>query len=175
MPVGFKNGTDGSITPAVNAIKSSGMPHRFLGIDNYGRASVVTTTGNPDCHLVLRGGAGGPNFDAASVAFASMSLEQGGLRARIMVDCSHGNAQGSHMRQVDVLESVASQVNAGDTRLIGVMIESNLVAGKQPFPAPLDQLVFGQSITDACVDFPTTCAMLRKLAASRKESSVHAW
>jgi 3-deoxy-7-phosphoheptulonate synthase len=172
MPVGFKNSTDGSIAPAINAIKSAALAHRFLGIDSYGRVSVVTTTGNPDCHLVLRGGSAGANCDAASVASAAKALEQAGLASRILVDCSHGNARGDHAKQIDALASVAAQVKQGDTPLIGVMIESNLVAGKQSFPAPLHKLVYGQSITDACVDFSTTCTMLRDLAASRNVSAV---
>jgi 3-deoxy-7-phosphoheptulonate synthase len=164
MPVGFKNTTDGSIAPAVNAISAALHPHRFLGIDGEGQVSVVTTTGNPDCHLVLRGGATAPNYDAESVAIAAKVLQQSHLCTRLMVDCSHGNAQKDFRKQPLALASVAAQVRAGDPHLMGVMIESNLVAGKQPFPAPRHQLVYGQSITDPCVDFPTTLSMLRELA-----------
>jgi 3-deoxy-7-phosphoheptulonate synthase len=164
MPVGFKNGTDGSLAPAVNAIRSASQAHRFLGIDRLGRVSMVTTTGNPDCHLVLRGGSSQTNYDVQSIAAAATTLEQAGIGAQIMVDCSHGNAQGDYRRQVDVAASVASQVEAGDRRLMGIMIESNLVAGKQGFPATNGRLLYGQSITDGCVDFATASTMLRELA-----------
>ncbi|HEV8715879.1 MAG TPA: 3-deoxy-7-phosphoheptulonate synthase [Candidatus Binatia bacterium] len=164
MPVGFKNSTDGSIAPAVNAMSAALHPHRFLGIDSEGQVSIVSTTGNPDCHLVLRGGTNGPNYDAESIAIAARVLQQSELCTRIMVDCSHGNTQKDFRRQPVALNNVATQIRAGNAHLMGVMIESNLVAGKQPFPVPRHQLVYGQSITDACVDFPTTHAMLRELA-----------
>jgi 3-deoxy-7-phosphoheptulonate synthase len=164
MPVGFKNSTDGSIAPAVNAISAALHPHRFLGIDGQGQVSIVSTTGNPDCHLVLRGGASAPNYDAESVAIAAKVLQQSHLCTRIMVDCSHGNTQKDFRRQPLVLSDVAAQIRAGSQQLMGVMIESNLVAGKQAFPVPRAQLVYGQSITDPCVDFSTTLAMLRELA-----------
>jgi len=172
MPVGFKNSTDGSIAPAVNAMSAALHPHRFLGIDSEGQVSIVSTTGNPDCHLVLRGGTNGPNYDAESVAIAARVLQQSELCTRIMVDCSHGNTQKDFRRQPVALANVATQVRTGNSHLMGVMIESNLVAGKQPFPAPRHQLVYGQSITDACVDFPTTHAMLRELAEAA--ASMHA-
>ncbi len=172
MPVGFKNSTDGSIAPAVNAMSAALHPHRFLGIDSEGQVSIVSTTGNPDCHLVLRGGTNGPNYDAESVAIAARVLQQSELCTRIMVDCSHGNTQKDFRRQPVALANVATQVRTGNSHLMGIMIESNLVAGKQPFPAPRHQLVYGQSITDACVDFPTTHAMLRELAEA--VASMHA-
>lgn len=164
MPVGFKNSTDGSIAPAVNAMSAALHPHRFLGIDSEGQVSIVSTTGNPNCHLVLRGGTNGPNYDAESVAIAARVLQQSELCTRLMVDCSHGNTQKDFRKQPVALSSVAAQIRAGNSHLMGVMIESNLVAGKQPFPVSRHQLVYGQSITDACVDFPTTHAMLRELA-----------
>jgi len=164
MPVGFKNSTDGSIAPAVNAMSAALHPHRFLGIDSEGQVSIVSTTGNPNCHLVLRGGANGPNYNAESLAIAAKVLEQAGLCTRVMVDCSHGNAQKDFRRQPLALTNVAAQIRAGSSLPMGVMIESNLVAGKQSFPAPRPQLVYGQSITVACVDFPTPLAMLRELA-----------
>ena len=170
MPVGFKNSTDGSIAPAVNAISAALYPHRFLGINSEGQVSIVSTTGNPDCHLVLRGGANAPNYDAESVAIATTVLKQAGLCSRVMVDCSHGNAQKDFRRQPVALSNVAAQIRAGSSPLMGVMIESNLVAGKQPFPAAHPQLVYGQSITDPCVDFPTTLAMLRELADAEANS-----
>lgn len=164
MPVGFKNSTDGSIAPAVNAMNAALHPHRFLGIDGEGKVSMVSTTGNPDCHLVLRGGSNAPNYDAESVEIAAKVLQQSNLSTRIMVDCSHGNTQKDFRKQPLALTSVAAQVRAGSPHIMGVMIESNLVAGKQTFPAPRHQLVYGQSITDPCVDFPTTHLMLRELA-----------
>jgi 3-deoxy-7-phosphoheptulonate synthase len=165
MPVGFKNGTDGIITTAVNAMSAARQSHRFLGIDSLGRVSMVSTTGNSDCHLVLRGGSTGPNYDPENVAIAATVLERADLCKRIMVDCSHDNAQKDFLRQSHVLRDLASQLRVGDSALLGVMIESNLVAGKQRFPAPRKELVYGQSITDGCVDFPTTVSMLRELAA----------
>lgn len=174
MPVGFKNSTDGSIAPAVNAMSAARHPHRFLGIDGEGKVSIVSTTGNPDCHLVLRGGSNAPNYDAESVAIAAKVLQQSNLSTRIMVDCSHGNTQKDFRKQPLALASVATQICAGSPHLVGVMIESNLVAGKQTFPAPRHQLVYGQSITDPCIDFPTTQLMLRELAeAAAMRSSTH--
>ena len=168
MPVGFKNGTDGSIAPAVNAMSSAQQPHRFLGINGEGQVSIVNTTGNPDCHLVLRGGSTAPNYDPESVSIAETVLRQAKLCTRVMVDCSHGNCQKDFRKQPQALSSVASQIRSGNSSLVGVMIESNLVAGKQSFPIPRHQLVYGQSITDSCVDFPTTVTMLRELAESAK-------
>ncbi|MGE0680137.1 MAG: 3-deoxy-7-phosphoheptulonate synthase [Candidatus Binatia bacterium] len=164
MPVGFKNSTDGSIAPAVNAMSAALHPHRFLGIDAEGKVSIVSTTGNPACHLVLRGGANAPNYDAESVEIAAKVLQQSNLSTRIMIDCSHGNTQKDFRKQPLALTSVATQIRAGSLHPMGVMIESNLVAGKQTFPAPRQQLVYGQSITDPCVDFSTTHLMLRELA-----------
>src|SRR5439155_8639363 len=135
MPVGFKNSTDGSIAPAVNAISAALHPHRFLGIDSKCQVSIVSPTGNPDCHLVLRGGANGHNYNAESVAIATTVLKQANLCTRVMVDCSHGNTQKDFRRQPLALANVAAQVRTGSACLMGVMIESNLVAGKQPFPA----------------------------------------
>jgi len=166
MPVGFKNGTDGSLGVAINAMLAASHAHHFLGIDSYGHASIVTTTGNPDGHLVLRGGRQGPNFDAASVTKAAGELAKAGVAARMMVDCSHDNSQKDYRRQGEVCTSVAEQLRAGAVNLMGVMIESNLIAGRQDLPKDRSRLVHGQSITDACVDFPTTESMLAALAAS---------
>jgi len=163
MPVGFKNGTDGSLAIAVNAMIAASRPHSFLGIDGDGRLGVVRTRGNPYCHLVLRGGNGHPNFDAEHVAAAAATLERAKVPARVLVDCSHDNSGKDHTRQPSVLADVSSQVRAGSPYLIGVMIESNLVAGRQELAAK-DKLIYGQSITDACVDFSTTEEMLTSLA-----------
>ena len=164
MPIGFKNNTDGSLQAATNAMLAAGQPHHFLGINHHGLASIVKTTGNPDTHLVLRGGKRGPNYDAAQVEQATQSLTQHNLNPRLMVDCSHANANKDYKRQMDVLADVSAQLKAGSRHLLGVMIESNLVAGKQPLQNDLNQLTYGQSITDACVDFDTTTTMLRTLA-----------
>jgi 3-deoxy-7-phosphoheptulonate synthase len=170
MPIGFKNSTDGSLQAAINAMVAASQPHHFLGINHHGLSSIVTTTGNPDCHLVLRGGKGGPNFSAAHVAQAAEEMASLNLNPRMMVDCSHANANKDHNRQVSVLDDVARQVAGGSRHILGVMIESHLKAGKQSIPKDLRELTYGQSITDACVDFDTTAAMLRKLAGAVEPS-----
>jgi 3-deoxy-7-phosphoheptulonate synthase len=166
MPIGFKNGTDGSVSTAINAMEAAARPHHFLGINADGQAAIVTTTGNPDGHLVLRGGKGGPNFHAEAVEAAATQLARDGLPARLMVDCSHGNSNKDYRRQTEVLRSVAEQVAGGSVHVMGVMLESHLVAGNQKLPADLGQLTYGQSITDACIDLPTTLALLEHLAAA---------
>lgn len=166
MPIGFKNNTDGSLYAAANAMLAASEPHRFLGINMDGLASIVTTTGNPDGHLVLRGGKHGPNYDATHVQHAAKELARLKLNTRMMVDCSHDNAGKDHNRQPVVLQDVAAQMATGSKHIMGVMIESHLVAGKQPIPEDLSQLTYGQSITDACVDWDTTATMLRSLARS---------
>jgi 3-deoxy-7-phosphoheptulonate synthase len=171
MPIGFKNNTDGSLQAAVNAMLAASQPHHFLGINLHGIASIVGTTGNPDTHLVLRGGKAGPNYGATHIEAAAQELVRLNLNSRIMVDCSHANAHKDHNRQPIVLEEVAAQLLAGSKHLLGVMIESHLVAGSQSLPADPSQLVYGQSITDACVDFETTAQMLRKLAQSVRDST----
>jgi 3-deoxy-7-phosphoheptulonate synthase len=164
MPVGFKNGTDGGLGAAVNAMVAAAHPHRFLGIDAAGMASIVATTGNADTHLVLRGGKLGPNYDAAQVAKAASQLGEHRVCPRLMVDCSHDNAAKDHLRQAAVLADIGAQVAGGSRHLLGVMIESHLVAGRQAIQAERGRMVYGQSITDACVDFPSTASMLRSLA-----------
>lgn len=164
MPVGFKNGTDGSCHIAINGMLSASHPHRFLGINAHGLASIVTTTGNADTHLVLRGGKEGPNFDALHVEKAVAEIAGKGLNTRVMVDCSHDNAGKDYKRQPIALQSVADQVMAGSPHLMGVMLESHLVAGNQKIPTDLSQLTYGQSITDGCVDFTMTTTLLRTLA-----------
>ena len=166
MPIGFKNNTDGSLQAATNAMLAANQPHRFLGINHHGLASIVKTTGNPDTHLVLRGGKQGPNYAKDQIEQATQELADHTLNPRVMVDCSHANANKDHNRQVAVLEEVAKQLDAGSQRLLGVMVESHLVAGNQPIPQDLSQLTYGQSITDACVDFETTTKMLAMLAKS---------
>lgn len=164
MPVGFKNGTDGSLNAAVNAMLAASRPHHFLGINTHGLASIVATTGNPDGHVVLRGGKSGPNYDAANVEKAAIALAQKGLTQRVMIDCSHDNSSKDHARQAIALKDIAAQIQSGSNHVMGIMLESHLVAGNQSIPADPSQLVYGQSITDACVDFPTTTALLSTLA-----------
>lgn len=173
MPVGFKNSTDGSLDSAINGILAASHPHNFIGIDFEGRASIVETTGNPDCHLVLRGGARGPNYSAEFVESAAQALQQRDLPARVLVDCSHGNSNKDHDRQKLVVEAIAEQVVTGSSRIMGVMLESFLVAGKQKATKDLD-LVYGQSITDACMDFETTETVLRSLSQAVSSQSLTA-
>ncbi len=160
MPLGFKNGTLGNLEPAINAIKAATHPQTFLGVAMDGRASAVTTTGNPDCHIILRGGDSGPNHDEKNVAATRELLVKHGLKPAIMIDASHGNCGKDHLLMPAVFEEIISQRVTGDTSIIGAMLESNLVAGAQKFPQPLDQLVHGQSITDACIDWETTEKLL---------------
>ena len=165
MPVGFKNSTAGDLVAAINAVKASGKPQTFLGVSDQGVASAVTTTGNPDCHVILRGGESGPNYDADSIAAARAALEAAKLPPAIMIDASHANCGKDDSRMPAVFEDIVRQRVAGDTSIIGAMLESNLVAGNQSFPQPLDQLVRGQSITDKCIDWETTERLLTEAAA----------
>jgi 3-deoxy-7-phosphoheptulonate synthase len=169
MPVGFKNGTDGGLTVAINAIESASHPHSFTGMDENGRVAVIRTMGNPHCHIVLRGGSGGPNYDPVSVNTASEKLAAAKLNPRVLVDASHANSSKNHNNQPLVLRSVADQVREGSKNILGVMIESHLTAGRQDF-VPGKALQYGQSITDACIDFETTERSLAELAeaASRR-------
>ena len=160
MPLGFKNGTLGNLEPAINAIKAATYPQTFLGVAMDGRASAVTTTGNPYCHIILRGGDSGPNHDEKSVAKTRELLENHGLMPAIMIDASHGNCGKDHLQMPGVFQEIIRQRTAGDNSIIGAMLESNLVGGSQKFPQPLDQLVHGQSITDACMDWETTVAAI---------------
>lgn len=166
MPLGFKNGTDGSIDVAINAIKAAGQQQSFLGINADGHASAVTTKGNPNCHIVLRGGSHGPNYDAASVRNTAVSLQKAGLTPAVMVDCSHDNSNKNPERQPEVLREILQQIRDGDQSIIGVMLESNLLAGSQKLTGNKADLVYGQSITDGCIDFPTTEAVLREAHAA---------
>jgi 3-deoxy-7-phosphoheptulonate synthase len=161
MPVGFKNGTDGSLQIALDAMASARTPHSFLGIDQDGVTSVVRTSGNPVGHIVLRGGRARPNYDAASLSDARARLAQANLPAVLMVDCSHANSGKQHARQEEVWHSVLEQRAAGNQALIGAMVESYLKEGNQPFPQPATDLSYGVSITDACIGWDTTERMLR--------------
>ncbi|MDZ4286763.1 MAG: 3-deoxy-7-phosphoheptulonate synthase [Prosthecobacter sp.] len=165
MPLGFKNGTFGHISPAVNAIKAAMQPQTFLGVSDDGVASAVTTIGNPDCHIILRGGESGPNYGADDVAETRAALEAAKLKPAIMIDASHGNCAKDHNRMPEVFREIVRQRTAGETAIIGAMLESNLVGGNQKFPRPLNELTRGQSITDACIDWATTEALLREAHA----------
>jgi 3-deoxy-7-phosphoheptulonate synthase len=164
-PVGFKNGTSGDVQIAIDAMLSASHQHTFLGGTKTGQTAIFATTGNPDCHIILRGGRKLTNYDAASVESACQQLEKAGLRPRVMIDCSHANSSKDYRRQAFVARDIASQIAHGDRRIIGVMIESNLVAGAQKLVKG-SPLVYGQSITDACIAFPETVTMLRDLAAA---------
>ena len=164
MPLGFKNATAGAIDPAINAIKAAREPQTFLGISGDGVASAVSTTGNPDCHVVLRGGDSGPNYSPEHVAETERRLEEAGLGKGIVIDCSHGNSRLDYNRQPEVLQNVVAQRVSGATSIIGAMLESNLIGGSQPFPRPSNALVYGQSITDACIDWPTTERLVLEVA-----------
>ena len=165
MPMGFKNGTDGDAQVAIDACRAAAAPHTFFGVTPAGAAAVVTTTGNSDCHLILRGGRSGPNYHPADVTAALDLVSQAKLPRRIMVDASHGNSEKDYRRQSIVADALADQIAAGEQGLIGVMMESFLEAGRQE-PGPLEGLVYGQSITDACMDMATTAAVLNGLAAA---------
>ena len=160
-PVGFKNGTDGDISIAINAILSAANPHAFLGINGEGNVAVVRTRGNAYGHVVLRGGDGRPNYDSVSVTIAEQSLAKAKLPANIVVDCSHANSYKKPELQPLVMTDVINQIVHGNKSLVGVMIESNIEAGNQKIPADLSQLKYGCSVTDACIDWDTTAQMLR--------------
>ena len=161
-PVGFKNGTDGDVRIAVDAIKAASAPHHFLSVTKGGHSAIVHTAGNEDCHIILRGGRA-PNYDAASVESTCRELAAAGLAPRLMVDCSHANSQRRHDRQPEVAREVAAQVAGGDRRIIGLMLESHLNEGRQDLVAG-EPLRYGVSITDACIGWDTTVAVLRAIA-----------
>jgi 3-deoxy-7-phosphoheptulonate synthase len=165
MPVGFKNGTDGDVQVAVDACRASAAGHTFFGVTHNGVAAVVTTAGNPDTHVILRGGRTGPNYEPSHIAKALDLIGAAGLPRRLMVDASHGNSGKDHRRQPVVATSIAEQVAAGEDGLTGVMLESFLVEGNQQ-PGPPETLSYGQSVTDACMDFETSAAVLTELAAA---------
>jgi 3-deoxy-7-phosphoheptulonate synthase len=160
MPLGFKNGTDGGLTVAINAIKAASQPQTFLGIDNEGRANALTTNGNPNCHIVLRGGSHGPNYSAEDVATASEQLKAANLTPAIMTDCSHANSSKDPAKQPEVFAEIVRQ-SLTDPSVIGAMVESNLNHGSQSFPQRVEDLQYGVSITDGCIDWKTTEKMIR--------------
>jgi 3-deoxy-7-phosphoheptulonate synthase len=165
-PLGFKNGTDGSIITAINAIKAAAQPHTFLGINLDGAASAIVTRGNPDCHVVLRGGSTGPNYSPAHIAQTEQLLAKANLPKAILVDCSHDNSAKQPERQPEVMRELLRQIGAGNSSIMGAMIESNLEAGSQPFPQPKEKLRYGVSITDGCIGWDTTVSLIRELHAA---------
>ena len=164
-PVGFKNATSGDVQVAIDAIQSAANSHTFLGHTKHGQSAIFVTTGNPDCHIILRGGRGLVNYTAESVAQTSAQMQKAGIEPRIMIDFSHANSSKDYRRQAIVCRDVTGQIAGGNPNIVGVMIESNLVAGAQKL-SPGKQLVYGQSITDACIDWPETYALLAELAAA---------
>ena len=167
-PVGFKNGTDGNVRIALDAVKSASQPHHFLAVTKSGHSAIAATTGNDDCHIILRGGSKATNYDAQSVDAACKEAEKSGIRPAVMIDASHANSSKKPENQPMVLAEVGAQIAAGDQRIIGVMAESNLVAGRQDL-VPGKELVYGQSITDGCIDWDSTVEVLEKLAEAVEE------
>ncbi|WP_055045373.1 3-deoxy-7-phosphoheptulonate synthase [Devosia sp. A16] len=167
-PVGFKNGTDGNVRIALDAVKSASQPHHFLAVTKSGHSAIAATTGNDDCHIILRGGSKATNYDAQSVDAACKEAEKSGIRPAVMIDASHANSSKKPENQPLVLAEVGAQIAAGDMRIIGVMAESNLVAGRQDL-MPGKELVYGQSITDGCIDWDSTVEVLEKLAEAVEE------
>ncbi len=165
-PVGFKNGTDGSLATSINALQSVRHPHHFLGITQQGQSAVFRTTGNQHAHIVLRGGGGRVNYDAVSIALAERELKAAGLPATVVVDCSHGNSNKDADLQPLVAENCVTQIVDGNRSIVGLMLESHLKAGNQSIPKDLSKLVYGMSITDPCIDWATTENLLRKLHGS---------
>jgi 3-deoxy-7-phosphoheptulonate synthase len=163
--VGFKNGTDGGLMVAVNAMQSVSSPHRFLGINSAGQVSVVKTKGNPYAHVVLRGGSAGPNYDSVHVAQTEAELRKGGVSTNIMIDCSHANSNKDPSIQSLVLKDVSNQILEGNQSIIGVMLESNINFGNQKIPKDLADLQYGVSVTDACIDWAETERSIKEMAA----------
>jgi 3-deoxy-7-phosphoheptulonate synthase len=171
--VGFKNGTDGGLTVAINALQSVANPHRFLGLNENGQVAVTHTRGNPYGHIVLRGGSKGPNYDSVHIKLAETALAEAGISTNIMVDCSHANSNKEPALQTLVMENVTNQVIEGNTSIIGLMIESNLKAGNQKIPEDLSQLEYGVSVTDGCIDWDTTAQALRDTHEKLKDILPH--
>ncbi|MCS3433916.1 3-deoxy-7-phosphoheptulonate synthase AroF [Klebsiella sp. BIGb0407] len=175
MPVGFKNGTDGSLGTAINAMRAAAMPHRFVGINQAGQVCLLQTKGNPDGHVILRGGKA-PNYSPEDVAQCENEMQKAGLRPALMIDCSHGNSNKDFRRQPGVAESATAQIKDGNRSIIGLMIESNIFEGNQSSEQPRSAMKYGVSVTDACIDWETTDSLLREIhndmstvLASRKD------
>ena len=169
MPAGFKNGTDGSLDVAINALQSVSQPHHFLGIDQQGKISVLRTRGNAYGHVILRGGGGRPNYDSVNVALCEQALEKAGLASNVVVDCSHGNSSKDPALQTLVGENCVNQILEGNRSIIGLMLESHLNWGNQSIPADLSQLAYGVSVTNAYIDWPATETALREWSGKLRE------
>jgi 3-deoxy-7-phosphoheptulonate synthase len=163
-PVGFKNGTDGNVKIAIDAVQAAAHPHHFLAVTKQGRSAIATTAGNDDCHIILRGGKA-PNYDAASIASVCATITGAGLRPQVMVDVSHGNSSKRPENQPAVVDDIARQIEGGERRIVGVMVESHLVGGRQDL-TPGQRLAYGQSITDGCIDWATSVGVLERLASA---------
>ncbi len=168
--VGFKNGTDGGLTVAINALESVSSPHRFLGINNDGQVAITHTKGNSYGHVVLRGGNGKPNYDSVNVALCEQALEKAGVSTNIMVDCSHANSNKNHDLQPLVMDNIANQILEGNRSIIGLMIESNIGAGNQKLSSNLADLQYGVSVTDACIDWETTETSIKGMADKLRDA-----
>jgi 3-deoxy-7-phosphoheptulonate synthase len=168
--VGFKNGTDGGLTVAINALESVSSPHRFLGINTAGQVAITHTKGNPYGHVVLRGGNGKPNYDSVSIALCEQELQSAGVSTNIMVDCSHANSNKSHDLQPLVMDNIANQIIEGNQSIIGIMVESNIGPGNQKISSNLDDLIYGVSVTDACIDWETTVKTLTDMSDKLKDA-----
>lgn len=169
MPVGFKNGTDGSLGTAINAMKAASMPHRFMGINQSGQVCLLQTQGNANGHIILRGGKT-PNYEAEHVKECEVQMAKAGLNASLMIDCSHGNSNKDFRRQTEVVSSVLAQLKAGNRSIIGIMLESHIHEGNQSSDQPRTDMIYGVSVTDACISWETTDALLRKVHQELKES-----
>lgn len=173
MPVGFKNSTDGSLSAAINAMLSAAQPHSFLGVNDTGQVAVVRTQGNPEGHVVLRGGTSGPNYKREHIEEAARQLTKAQVNRRVLVDCAHGNSNKSVEQQAVVAFELADQIADGNENVLGLMIESNIKAGRQDITGSKADLVYGQSVTDPCIDFDTTVRVLERLAASVPKAAAH--
>ena len=171
MPMGFKNGTDGNVQIAIDALRSAANPHQFLSVTKQGVAAIVATKGNPDTHVILRGGTGGPNHDAASVVKVCDALERAKLPRRVLIDCSHANSNKDHLQQPATASAIAAQVGGGQRAIVGLMLESFLEDGRQDYDA---KMPFGKSITDACMSWDRTLPVLAELAAAARQRRVRA-
>jgi len=168
--VGFKNGTDGGLTVAINALESVSSPHRFLGINTAGQVAITHTKGNPYGHVVLRGGNGKPNYDSVSIALCEQELQSAGVSTNIMVDCSHANSNKNHELQPLVMDNIANQIIEGNDSIIGIMVESNIGPGNQKISSNLEDLKYGVSVTDACIDWETTVKTLTSMSNKLKDA-----
>lgn len=174
MPVGFKNGTDGSLQTAINAMCSAASPHRFMGINTQGQVSLLQTHGNPDGHVILRGGHH-PNYDSVNVSLAEDAMRDAGLEPCMIVDCSHGNSNKDHRLQPRVARNVVNQLVEGNRSIIGIMLESHIHEGNQSSDMPINELAYGVSVTDACINWPTTEELLEQMNQTLRGQLPNRW